>query len=86
MVKCPDMPTCPASSTLRSRMDLAGEAGLRADDVVLANHAGMPDLYQAVDLGAAFDPGFADGGAIHRREALHFHIVFNDGYAGLDNL
>ena len=46
----------------------------------------MPHLHQAVDLGAAFDARLAHRGAVHRRQALHFHIVFDHRHARLHNL
>ena len=64
----------------------ARQAGLRADDVVLAHRAGVAHLHQAVDLGAALHARFAHRGAIHRGEALHLHIVLDHGDAGLHDL
>ena len=63
----------------------AGQTGLRADDVIFANHAGVADLHQTVDLGPAFDTGLAHGGAVHRGEALDLHVVLDHGAAGLHN-
>ena len=61
----------------------AGEAGLRADDVVFADHAGVADLHQAVDLRAALHARFAHGGAVDRGQALDLDIVFDHRDAGL---
>ena len=61
----------------------AGEAGLRTDNVVLADVAGVPDLDEAVDFRATADAGFADRGAVHGGERLDFDIVLNHGGAGL---
>src|SRR5438105_7886338 len=61
------------------------QTGLRADDIVLANHTSMADLNQAVDLGSSLDARLADSGAIDGGKRLHFHIVFNNGDAGLDD-
>ena len=43
----------------------AGQARLGANDVVLADDAGVADLDQVVDLGAALDARLAHGGAVH---------------------
>ena len=64
----------------------AGQTGLRADDIIFAHHAGVADLHQAVDFGAALDAGFAHRGAVHRGEALDLHVVFDHGDAALHDL
>jgi hypothetical protein len=46
----------------------------------------VPDLHQAVDLGAALHAGLAHRGAIHRSQALNLHIVFNHRDARLNDL
>src|SRR5262249_42292208 len=46
----------------------------------------MPNLYQAVDLGAALDARLAHGGAVDSGERLYLHIILDDGHAGLDDL
>ena len=80
------MPTCPARSTFLLEDATAGEARLRADDVVLADHAGMPDLDKAVDFGAALHARFSDRRPVDGCEALNLHVVLDDGHAGLDDL
>ena len=50
-----------------------------------ANHAGMADLHEAVDLGAALDARFAHGCTVDRGEALDFDIVLDHRRAGLDD-
>jgi len=63
----------------------SGESCLGADDVVFADHAGVTDLHQAIDLGAAADARLADRGAIDRGEGLNLDVVFDDGDAALDD-
>ena len=64
----------------------ARQTGLRADDVVLAHHAGVADLHQAVDLRAALHARFAHGGAVHRGERLDLDVVLDHRHAGLHDL
>ena len=42
----------------------SGESRLSADDIVLANRAGVANLDQAVDLGSASNARFAYGGSV----------------------
>src|SRR5579871_6579160 len=64
----------------------AGQAGLRADDIVFADYASMADLHQTVDLGAALYKCFSDRGAVDAGEALDFDVIFDDRDTGLDDL
>ena len=64
----------------------AGESGLAADDVVLSHYAGVPDLAQAIDFGAAFHASFTDRGAVDGGQSLDLDVVFKNGDTGLDDL
>src|SRR5271165_1874510 len=64
----------------------AGQPGLRADDIVLADHTGVAYLHQAVDFGSTANPRLAHRGAIDGGERLNLHVIFQNRSAGLDNL
>src|SRR5690349_14783154 len=57
----------------------AGETDLRANQRVFADFAGVADLHEIVDLGAAGDARFADGGAVNGAVGLNLDVVANDG-------
>ena len=59
---------------------------LRANDIVLAHHAVVAHLHQAVDLGAAPHARLAERGAVDRSEALDLDIVLHDRHARLHDL
>src|SRR5262245_27890609 len=63
-----------------------GESRLCADDIVFADHTGMADLNQAVDLGAPFHARLPHRRPVNRGKALDLDVVLNHGYPGLDNL
>src|SRR5205085_249537 len=64
----------------------AGQASLRADDVVFPHHAGMSHLHQAIDLGAPLDARFSHRRAIDGSERLYLHVIFNHRHARLYDL
>ena len=64
----PARPHLPGQQHVALQHRAAGQARLRADDVVLAHHAGVAHLHQAVDLGAALDARLAHRGAVDRGE------------------
>jgi len=53
---------------------------------VRANFTGVTNQHKVIDFCAAADAGFADGSAIDGGVGLNFHVVFQDGRAGLGNL
>jgi len=67
-------------------MRRTGETGLRTNERVLIDGARMSDLYEVVDLSAAFDARFADRGAIDGRVCADLDIVFEHDATGLRNL
>src|SRR5258708_6600846 len=62
-----------------------GESDLAAKHGVRADFAGVANQDQVVDFCAAADAGFADGCAVDGGVGLNFHVVFQDGRAGLRN-
>ena len=64
----------------------AGESGLRTDDVVFADDAGVSHLDQAVDLRAALNASLTHGGAVDRGERLYLDVVFDHSNPGLHDL
>jgi len=64
----------------------AREADLSAEQRVFSDVAGVPDLHEIVNFGAATDMRFADGCAVNGAVRLDFDVVFDDGDAALDNL
>src|SRR3984957_20887499 len=64
----------------------ACKAHLAAEHRVRAYFAGVTHLDQIIDLGAAPDTGFAHGGAVDHAVRLNFHVVLDDGDAGLAHL
>ena len=53
----------------------AGDADLRADQVVAADAAVVADLHEVVDLRAAADDGGAVGAAVDRRARADFDVI-----------
>src|ERR1700722_15038106 len=87
MVRCPEIPTWPASKTFLPRMEFP--ANPVCAQIMLSSpppHARMAPLPQAVDLGPALDARLAHGRPVHRGERLNLDIVLNHRHAGLDNL
>ena len=72
----------PCNADLASKDDAfadvrtAGEAGLGTDQGVFVDGARVADLDEVVDLGPAFDTGFADRGTVDRRICTDLDIVF----------
>src|SRR5262249_42627376 len=64
----------------------SGESCLGANDVVFTDDARVTDLYQAIDLGAAFDARLAYGCAVDGGERLNLDVVFDHRDAALDDL
>lgn len=63
----------------------ASEANLTAKHGVATDLGGVTDEDEIVDLCAAADTGFADGGAVDAGVGLDFDVVFKDGGAGLNH-
>ncbi len=63
----------------------SGEADLRADESVFADRAGVSDVDEVVDLGAATNGCGADAGAVDAGASLHIDIISHDHIAGLHN-
>src|SRR3989304_10283164 len=64
----------------------ARQAHLGAEQGVLADRRGVADLDEVVNLGAAADAGFADGGAVNGGAGLDFDVVFDDDGTRLHDL
>ncbi len=62
-----------------------GEARLSAEHGVGPDVAGVTDEHEVVDFCAVADARFADGGAVDAGVGLNFHVVFENGGAGLDD-
>ena len=63
----------------------SGKSGLRANQRVFFDRAGMSDLHEIVNFRAAFYSRFADRSAVNRRIRADFHIVFDDDTSRLRN-
>ena len=70
------MPTCPARITLFPITELPAKSGLRTDQRVFLDCAGMTDLDEIINFRAAFDDGFADRSAVNRRVCTDLDIIF----------
>src|ERR1700722_4240273 len=64
----------------------ACKAHLAAEHRVRAYFAGVTHLDQIIDLGAPPDAGFSYRCAVDHAVRLNFHIVLDDGDAGLAHL
>src|SRR3989338_2524459 len=64
----------------------ARQAHLGAEQGVLADRRGVADLDEVVNLGAAADAGFADGGAVNGGAGLDFDVVFDNDRPRLRDL
>src|SRR5258708_36653672 len=62
-----------------------GEPDLSAEHGVRADFTGVSDQDEIIDFCAAADAGFANRGAVDGGVGLNFHVVFQDGRAGLRN-
>lgn len=60
-----------------------GETGLATEHGVGANVASMADQNEVIDFCTVADAGFADSGAIDTSVSLNFHVIFENGRAGL---
>ena len=64
----------------------AGNADLRREQHVLAEHHAVRDLHQVVDLRAGLDPRLAHRRPIDRRVGADLDVVFDHDRRGLRNL
>src|SRR5260221_5368718 len=62
-----------------------GESALAAEHGVRADFAGVTNQHKVIDFCTTADAGFANSGAVDGRVGLDFHVVFQDGRAGLGN-
>src|SRR3989338_7703628 len=69
-----------------SDLGAAGQPHLGAEQAVLAYARGVADLDEVVNLGAAADAGFADGGAVNGGAGLDFDVVFDNDRPRLRDL
>ena len=56
----------------------AGNADLRANEIVLSQSAVVGDLYQVIDLGSFPDDRGSIGATVDRGASADFNIVFHD--------
>ena len=85
-VRCPDDPTCPASSTLRSSTVLPASPVCAQMMLSSPTTQACPICTRLSILAPRLHARLADGGAVDRGEALHLDVVFDDGHAGLHDL
>src|SRR5690349_19332655 len=62
-----------------------GEASLSAEHGVGTDLAGVADENEVVDFCAVADARFANGGAVDAGVGLDFHVIFENGGAGLND-
>ena len=63
----------------------SGQTGLRANQCVFFDRAGMSDLHEIVNFRAAFDSRFADRSTINRRIRADLDIIFQHNSPDLRN-
>src|SRR3954466_12506027 len=64
----------------------AGDAALRDQDAIPADHAVVSDLHKVIDFGPLADHGVAAAAAIYRGVDADLHIVLDDDAAKLRHL
>jgi len=86
MVRWPETPTCPVSTTLRPSTVLPARPTWEQMMLSSPTHAGVADLTRLSIFAPRFHPASPIVATVHRGERLNLDVVFDDRHAGLRDL